>query len=101
MASTYDVTCYEAVLSVSGTKYLVAYCYPRSRRTLISALLKRRDAVWALIGDRIGDLTWDRKTWRFVSPDGTIWYGYSGRTERQAKHEGRLPYVGDLHKAAV
>lgn len=85
-------TLYELVAERDGRRILVAYCQSRTRRGLYNALSNRLDHIQRVIGTKAID-------WADRARDGAtmgawrVWW--TGRTERDARASGTLPYIGD------
>jgi hypothetical protein len=91
MPKTGAPTLYELVIERDEQRYLIMYCGNRSRRMLLDSCRKHGDKLASLSGAQ--ELQFAPRAGEGATiGDWTI--RWTGRTQRDAHAEGRLPWIG-------
>lgn len=96
-------TKYETIIEApDGRRFLLLYVEGRSFRSLLSCVRKRGEELCDRL--RLDDSARVERGGRGDFPTlefGNGWRaGYSGRTQKQARHEGALPWIFDVAAAS-
>jgi hypothetical protein len=78
-----------AVRDTSGKRWLVAYTERHTQRNICENFAKVHPLVERLIAPT--DAAWDRARKRYIAAEWE--FGFTGRTQLQARQDGELPHI--------